>query len=230
MFWKLSVQLSAAQWNSLPGRCKAKSEGVVQAGSGGDGIGAGGDSRLPACLPASPGPGPGPGSQPLPSKDCVGGQWVRRCWASSRTLGKLRQQLGLEQVMCFPGRRHTQDWVVSRGPCRTTAWRAHTRPHLYSSQVCGSPPPQEGLTPTRGQVTWSRTPSGRPQILAGPRSCAGPARAGAGVWGGGATLLRSSGAPTVPPRGRSCRLRAWLFLHGGGCTMTRGTGGCPGGG
>lgn len=39
----------------------------------------------------------------LPSSDCVGGQWVRRCCARSRTLGKLREQPGLEQGICFPG-------------------------------------------------------------------------------------------------------------------------------
>lgn len=39
----------------------------------------------------------------LPSRDCVGGQWVRRCCARSRMLGKLRQQPGLEQGICFPG-------------------------------------------------------------------------------------------------------------------------------
>lgn len=38
----------------------------------------------------------------LPSRDCVGGQWVRRCCARSRMLGKLRQQPGLEQGICFP--------------------------------------------------------------------------------------------------------------------------------
>lgn len=47
-----------------------------------------------ACLP--------PPTLTLPSRDCVGGQWVRRCCAKSRTLGKLRQQPRLEQGICFP--------------------------------------------------------------------------------------------------------------------------------
>lgn len=54
------------------------------------------NARLEA-LPASP-----PPTLALPSRDCVGGQWVRRCCARSRTLGKLRQQPGLEQGICFP--------------------------------------------------------------------------------------------------------------------------------
>lgn len=58
---------------------------------------------LPAFhLPSTPTASPPP-ALALPSRDCVGGQWVRRCCARSRTLGKLRQHPGLEQGICFPG-------------------------------------------------------------------------------------------------------------------------------
>lgn len=53
------------------------------------------------CLPPTPTASPPP-DLALPSRDCVGGQWVRRCCARSRTLGKLRQHPGLEQGICFP--------------------------------------------------------------------------------------------------------------------------------
>lgn len=54
-------------------------------------------ASLPPTLTCLP-----PPTLALPSRDCVGGQWVRRCCAKSRTLGKLRQQPGLEQGICFP--------------------------------------------------------------------------------------------------------------------------------
>lgn len=91
MLGKVSVQLRAEQRKSLPGRAGMKDR-VERGGQGRPGGS--------ACLP--PQTASAPPTLALPSRDCVGGQWVRRCCARSRTLGKLRQQPGLEQGICFP--------------------------------------------------------------------------------------------------------------------------------
>lgn len=66
----------------------------------------------------------------LPSRDCVGGQWSRMC-ARSRTLGKLRQQPGLEHGICFTeGHWETGEVTI---PSSSTPSRRCLRRGIYGA-------------------------------------------------------------------------------------------------
>ena len=74
---------------------------------------------------------------------------------------------------------------------------------------------------TPSQITWLLASSGRPQVLAGPRDCAGRGKAGSRtrlntVWSRGGTLLGPSRPSSVPRWGCGCPFRAWLLPHGRG--------------